>query len=261
MHGIDIKLRVKEEKERARKLKEEEEFREKERQERLAEEKRQQELLELKRQEIMAKILSIIPFQILEASELWVENQDVLLPLNSSRQNILDQLEKGLINHFSQDTVNIKVISSSSFDNNYLKSLNQGNHSIKGNFNKNGNYPFSEDFKKEIRQKTLVKGKAVDVYKPFKIDFIVEVRDSILIETQYYCSNIKKTVFLKGKREFYYKTSSNLTAIELKFNPSIPKGMIEVIEFYSYEKRLNDFIIAQSNYKVSYTKAIQKKDK
>jgi hypothetical protein len=261
VHGIDIKKREQEEKERAEKLKQQQIELEKERLERLAEEKRQQELLEQKRNEIIAAIEAKIPDQILEASEIWVKNESVLTPLNTSRRNILDRLEKALINHFSQDTVNIHVISSSSIDNDFLKSLNQGNHSIKGNLNENTDYPFSEEFKKEIRQKSLVKGKAVDVYKPFRIDFIIEVKDSILTETNYYSSNNKKPVFLKGKQEFYYKTSSNLTAIELKFDSAIPKDMIEVIEFYKYEKRLNDFIVAESKYKVSYKKAIQKKEK
>jgi hypothetical protein len=237
------------------------EIREKERQEHLANEKRQQELLEQKRQEIISAIEAKIPNQITEASELWVKNENILLPLNSPSKETLAKLKNGLISHYALDTVKIDVISSSSIDNDFLKSLKQGNHSINGNLNENGDYPFSEDFKKEIRQKSLVKGKAVDVYKPFRIDFIVEVRDSILTETNYYSSNTKKPVFMAGKREFYYKASTNLTTIELKYDSSIPKGVIEVIELYKYEKRVNDFIVSESKYKISYKKAILKKEK
>ena len=90
---------------------------------------------------------------------------------------------------------------------------------------------------------------------------MVEVRDSILIETNYYSSNTKKPVFLRDNLEFYYKASSDLTAIELEYNAAIPKGSIEVVKTYKYEKRLNDFIESESEYKVSYRKVILKKEK
>jgi hypothetical protein len=260
----------------------EREIAEKERQERLAEEKRKQELLEQKRQEIIPQIEAKIPNQILEASELWVENQNILLPLNSSRHNILDRIEKGLINHFSQDTVNIHVISSSSIDNDFLKSLNQGNHSIKGNLNENTDYPFSEEFKKEIQQKSLVKGKAVDVYKPFRIDLKVEMRDSILLKREYFIiepkDNLKQIKLaqgfgfkghpiyirtsLNGGNEFYYKSKSGLKTVQANWKKNVPKDIIVIESTYSNEKWLgNTFKIEEKSYTVVEQKPIIKKEK
>ena len=237
---------------------------EKQRQERLAEEKRQQELLKQKRQEIIAAIESKIPNQILEASELFLKNKSTLMPLNETAQKTLDKLEKGLINHFANDTLKI-ALKPHSFEKYYISTLTAGSHVFRGNYNNfndpNPSFPFTIDYLAEIRKETKVKDICCDAYRPFRIDFMVEVRDSILIETNYYSSNTKKPVFLKDNLEFYYKASSNLTTLELEYNAAIPKGWIEVVKTYKYEKRLNDYIESESEYKVSYRKVILKKEK
>ncbi len=237
---------------------------EQQRQERLAEEKRQQELLKQKRQEIIAAIESKIPNQILEASELFLKNKSTLMPLNETAQKTLDKLEKGLIDHFANDTLKI-ALKPHSFEKYYISTLTAGSHVFRGNYNDfndpNPSFPFTIDYLAEIRKATKVKDICCDAYRPFRIDFMVEVRDSILIETNYYSSNTKKPVFLKDNLEFYYKASSNLTTLELEYNAAIPKGWIEVVKTYKYEKRLNDFIESESEYKVSYRKVILKKEK
>lgn len=236
--------------------------------------------------ELINEIETKIPDQILEASELWVENENILFPLNSSRQNILDRIEKGLINHFSQDTININVISSSSIDNDFLKSLKQGKHSIKGNLNENGDYPFSEDFKKEIRQKSLIKGKAVDVYKPFRLDFIVEVRDSILVNTEYSIGqpttlgeiNMNKQeriynkngfsgeyIYIKGENlknpNYYYKSKSGLKTVQANWEKNVPKDVIIIKSTFKNEKWLNNaFKIQEKNFIVVEQQIIMKKE-
>lgn len=246
-----------------------------------------EKLLDQKRQEVISQIEAKIPSQILEASELWVENENILFPLNSSSRNILDRLEKGFINHFSQDTININVISSSSIDNDFLKSLKQGKHSIKGNLNENGDYPFSEDFKKEIGQKSLIKGKAVHVYKPFRIDFIVEIRDSILVNTEYSIGqpttlgeiNMNKQeriynkngfsgeyIYIKGENlknpNYYYKSKSGLKTIQANWEKNVPKDVIIIKSTFKNEKWLNNaFKIQEKNYTVVEHQIIMKKEK
>jgi hypothetical protein len=234
---------------------------EKQRQERLAEEKRQQELLKQKRQEIIAAIELKIPNQILEASELFLKNKSTLMPLNETALKTLDKLEKGLIDHYANDTLKI-ALKPHPFEKYYISTLTAGSHVFSGDFNDAGKYfPFTIDYLAEMRKETKVKDICCDVYRPFRIDFMVEVRDSILIETNYYSSNTKKPVFMKNNLEFYYKASSNLTTLELEYNAAIPKGSIEVVKTYKYEKRLNDFIESESEYKVSYRKVILKKEK
>jgi hypothetical protein len=241
-----------------------------------------EKLLDQKRQEVILQIEAKIPNQILEALELWVEKESVLTPLNSSRRNLLGRLEKGLISHFSQDTVNITVISSSSIENDFLKSLKQGNHSIKGNLNENTDYPFSEEFKKEIQQKSLVKGKAVAVYKPFRIDLKVEMRDSILLKREYFISEpadywvedrltqrfgfkgqpIYFRTSLNGGNEFYYKSKSGLKTVQANWKHYVPKDIIVIESTYNNEKWLdNSFKIEEKRFTVVEQKPIIKKEK
>jgi hypothetical protein len=153
--------------------------------------------------------------------------------------------------------------------------------------NENTDYPFSEEFKKEIQQKCLVKGKAVDVYKPFRIDLKVENRDSILLKREYFIGqprtlgeiNMNKqsriyskngfngeNIFVEAnelnKTNYYYKSKSGLKTVQANWKQNVPKDIIVIESTYNNEKWLdNSFKIEEKRFTVVEQKPIIKKEK
>jgi hypothetical protein len=229
----------------------------------LAEEKKQAEIREKKIKDLIKEIDALIPLNIIEASEKWDVNKDLLLS-SSLATNTLNNLISNLNNYYADTIVNIDAyVTEGEIQKNsvLLKSISDGNYEITVNQAKKTTQPSDfKDFQISKLPKDKLSGACCNVIKPYSFNVKLSSQDSILVETKYFSSS-KKPIFIKDEKTFCFKSKSILSTVNFVFDPTIPKGQIRIEKTYKYEKYANGLVIDIRQYNKSENIVVLKKHK
>lgn len=149
-----------------------------------------------------------------------------------------------------------------------LKNMNSGNYKIM--INKNNKFNTSEPstfnnyeidlFNRYNKDYNLIYDEYFDIFKCISFNIKIEIKDPILIKTEYLSSS-SKPIYSKNETSYYFKTKNNLEKINYTYYPIIPKGKIRIVKTYKKEIFVNGFLIDTSSYKSEEEMEILKKDK
>lgn len=194
-----------------------------------------------------------------KAAYLFANNQ-LQLDLNSFKEIIY----KGILDKYSSDTILISKETSNSFIKSNMNWFKAPLERTTLYFNTSGQEIYNQELKLDQKQ-IPVKNFGTNL-NPFnvpmnsKIILIVNQKDDVLVETQYF-SSMNKPIFKSIDKEVFFFKSQNQGSVLITpiYDPSVAKNVIRIVNSFETTKYVNSILIFKNENRETKNITILKK--